>query len=125
MSAKPNVVNTTTTGQSTAPKQWTTKREVALHLRCSIRTVASLMRRGVIPYCKCGHFVRFDLAECDHALREFGFGSLFDRRWAHLSRAGVGSPIASGLAPWQTLLARPWRLANRICPPSFTSSSAG
>ena len=78
--AKPIVVNTNTTGGSTAQKQWKTKRELALHLRCSIRTVTSLMRRGIIPYCKCGHFVRFDVTECDRAVEQYRVCSLFDSR---------------------------------------------
>ncbi|KAF0178509.1 MAG: hypothetical protein FD161_1814 [Limisphaerales bacterium] len=47
-------------------------------MRCSVRTISKLMRRGVLPYCKLGHFVRFDLEECDRAMEQFRVGSMFD-----------------------------------------------
>ena len=71
-------MNTTTQPNTRTGKNWKTKREIALHLRCSVRNVTSLMRRGVIPYCKCGHFVRFDLDECDRAMKRYRVGSVFD-----------------------------------------------
>jgi len=72
-------VNTSTPLTPRTGKNWKTKREIALHLKCSVRNVTSLMQRGVIPYCKCGHFVRFDLDECDRAMQQFRVGSMFDQ----------------------------------------------
>lgn len=78
MHTKLLVVNTSPPIPRTG-KNWKTKREIALHIKCSVRNVTSLMRRGVIPYCKCGHFVRFDLDECDRAMQQFRVGSMFDQ----------------------------------------------
>jgi excisionase family DNA binding protein len=59
--------------QPSSPGQanWKTKREIAAHLKCSVRTVTTLMARRMLPYVKIGHFVRFDLAECDRAMARY------------------------------------------------------
>lgn len=51
--------------------QWRTKRQMATHCGCDIRTISNFMRRRILPYVKIGHFVRFDLAECDKALARY------------------------------------------------------
>jgi excisionase family DNA binding protein len=54
-----------------AGKDWQTKSEIAVHLKCDIRTVTNLMRRGILPYVKIGRFVRLDLHECDEAMEKY------------------------------------------------------
>jgi excisionase family DNA binding protein len=54
-----------------ARKDWQTKSEIAGHLKCDIRTVTNLMRRGILPYVKIGRIVRLDLRECDQAMEKY------------------------------------------------------
>jgi len=57
--------------------QWINKAEIAHHFRCSIRHVNKLMNRRILPFVKIGRFVRFDLAACDHAMKNYQTKSLF------------------------------------------------
>lgn len=59
-------------------KNWKTKREIATHFRCSVRTISNLMKRRVLPFVKHGRFVRFDTADCDRAMEKFRSGTIFD-----------------------------------------------
>ncbi len=69
-------MNSTT--ESTRPKDWKTKREIAAHFKCSVRTITSLMRRRILPYVKNGRFLRFDTADCDRAMEAFRSKTMFD-----------------------------------------------
>jgi excisionase family DNA binding protein len=62
-----------------AGKTWKTKREISLHLRCSVRTVTNLMKRRILPFVKIGKIVRFDTAACDTAMEKLQSRSIFDR----------------------------------------------
>jgi hypothetical protein len=57
--------------------QWVNKAEIALHFKCSIRHVNELMHRRILPFVKIGRFVRFDVAACDQAMKNFQTRSLF------------------------------------------------
>ncbi len=78
-------MNSTT--ESTRTKDWKTKREIAAHFKCSVRTITSLMRRRILPYVKNGRLLRFDTADCDRAMEAFRSKSMFD------------SPSISGALP--------------------------
>ena len=69
-------MNSTT--ESTRPKDWKTKREIAAHFKCSVRTITSLMRRRILPYVKNGRLLRFDTVDCDRAMEAFRSESMFD-----------------------------------------------
>jgi excisionase family DNA binding protein len=60
-------------------KNWKTKREIAAHFKCSVRTITSLMRRRILPFIKQGRFVRFDTDDCDRAMEKLRSSSIFDR----------------------------------------------
>ena len=47
-----------------------TRHELAAHQRISVRYVDELTRNGVLPFYKIGRSVRYDLAECETAVRE-------------------------------------------------------
>jgi hypothetical protein len=57
--------------------QWLNKLEIARHFKCSIRHVNKLMSRRILPFVKIGRFVRFDLAACDQAMKNYQTKSLF------------------------------------------------
>ena len=59
-------------------RNWKTKREIASHFKCNIRTVTKLMRRGILPFVKIGRFVRLDVDECDRAMDKYKSKSLFE-----------------------------------------------
>ncbi len=59
--------------------QWKTKREIAAHLKCSVRTITTMMRQRILPYVKQGRFVRFDTADCDRAMQRLRSSTLFER----------------------------------------------
>jgi excisionase family DNA binding protein len=59
-------------------KSWKTKREIAAHFKCSVRTITSLMRRRILPFVKQGRFVRFDTDDCDRAMEKLRSPSIFD-----------------------------------------------
>jgi hypothetical protein len=56
--------------------EWLTKREVAVHFKCSVRHINSLMKRRVLPYVKMGRFVRFDVAACDLSIKRIQIKSV-------------------------------------------------
>lgn len=60
-------------------KNWKTKREIATHFKCSIRTITSFMRQRILPFIKKGRFLRFDTDDCDRAMEKFRSASIFDR----------------------------------------------
>jgi len=57
--------------------EWVNKAEIARHFKCSVRHINELMRRRILPFVKIGRFVRFDLAACDQAMRNYQTKSLF------------------------------------------------
>lgn len=57
--------------------QWKTKKEIAHHYKCHVRTVTNFMRRRILPYTKIGRFVRFDPVACDRAMEKFTRASKF------------------------------------------------
>jgi excisionase family DNA binding protein len=69
---------TTTSVSNSAGKSWKTKREIASHLKCNIRTVTKLMKRRILPFVKIGRIVRLDLDECDRAMEKYKSKSLFE-----------------------------------------------
>lgn len=62
-------------------KRWSTKRQIADHIRLSERTVTTLMRQRELPYVKLGHLVRFDMAECDRVIEATKTRSILERRF--------------------------------------------
>ena len=57
---------------------WKTKREIAAHFKCSVRTITAMMRRQVLPYIKQGRFVRVATEDCDRAMQKLRSSSIFD-----------------------------------------------
>lgn len=49
-----------------------TKVEIAQHFQIGVRTVTDWMRRGILPFVKVGHVVRFNKLDCEMALQKFG-----------------------------------------------------
>ncbi len=47
-----------------------TRHEIAAHCGLSLRYIDELTRNGVLPHFKIGKSIRFDLLECEAALRE-------------------------------------------------------
>ena len=52
-------------------KQWRTRAQVAQHLQISARTIGHWMQRGILPFSKTGHLVRFELNHCDRVVERF------------------------------------------------------
>ena len=52
------------------PEKKISRRELAVHLGLSLRTIDELTRNGVLPVFKIGKAVRYELAEVEAALRE-------------------------------------------------------
>lgn len=57
--------------------EWANKAEIAQHFKCSARHINKLMRRRILPFVKIGRFVRFDIAACDQAMKNYQVKSLF------------------------------------------------
>jgi hypothetical protein len=57
---------------------WVTREKVAQHFDFSLRTVANLQKRRVLPYVKVGRLVRFNINKCEQALIQFESKSIFD-----------------------------------------------
>ena len=55
----------------TATKDYLTAQELAGWLRVSLRTIANLRQRNILPCIKLGRLVRFRRDEVEEALREF------------------------------------------------------
>ena len=53
------------------PETFITKKEVALRLRCTVRTVDNLIRSKAIPSTKIGRLRRFDWSRICTALEKF------------------------------------------------------
>jgi excisionase family DNA binding protein len=51
--------------------KWHNKTEVAAHFGIGKRTVTDWMRRRLIPFVKVGHVVRFNLLDCESAIRNY------------------------------------------------------
>jgi excisionase family DNA binding protein len=67
-----------TTASNGSGKRWKTKREIAGHFKCHIRTVTKLMQRRVLPFVKIGRFVRLAVDACDRAMEKYTFKARFD-----------------------------------------------
>jgi excisionase family DNA binding protein len=59
--------------------KWRTREQIAEHFSVSVRTVANLQRRRVLPFCKVGRLVRFNLDDCEKALLKFQVRSVTER----------------------------------------------
>jgi excisionase family DNA binding protein len=62
--------NQLTADASSLPAGKKTRHEIAAHCGLSLRYIDELTRNGVLPHFKIGKSIRFDLAECEAALRE-------------------------------------------------------
>ena len=60
-----HVFTMNSTTESSGPKDWKSKREIAAHFKCSVRTITSLTRRRILPYVKNGRLLRFDAVDCE------------------------------------------------------------
>ena len=60
----------TTDTLASAPSPKVTRKELANHLRLSLRTIDALLSEGVLPFFKLGRCIRFDLAEVEAELRK-------------------------------------------------------
>jgi excisionase family DNA binding protein len=56
---------------SKAKKPWIDKKAIASHFGCSVRHIGNLTRSRKLPYIKLGRLVRFDVDDCDKAIRAF------------------------------------------------------
>lgn len=56
---------------TTVEAKWASKKEVAAYFGIGLRTVTDWMRRRLIPYTKVGHVVRFNLSDCEDAIRKY------------------------------------------------------
>lgn len=59
---------------TTQPK-WHNKKQVAAHFGIGLRTVTDWMRRRLIPFTKVGNVVRFNLSDCEGAIRKYQVNS--------------------------------------------------
>jgi excisionase family DNA binding protein len=50
---------------------WVAKEVIAQHLGIGMRTVNTWMKRRILPYAKIGRVVRFNIADCDAAMKKF------------------------------------------------------
>ncbi len=66
--------------EESPPKtRWRTKKAIAEHFSISIRTVTNLMRKRVLPYSALGRSVRFDVIDCDKAVKALELKSVLLR----------------------------------------------
>jgi hypothetical protein len=56
---------------SKSESNWTGKAGIAAHFRCSIRHIGNQMRSRRIPYVKLGRIVRFNIPDCERAIKVF------------------------------------------------------
>lgn len=61
-------------------KKWLTKSEVAAHFNCDIRTIGNLMRRKVLPFVRIRRLLRFDLVDCEEAMRQYRVATIWERK---------------------------------------------
>ncbi len=50
-------------------QKFTNRKGIAERYQISLGSVKALMRRRILPYVKIGRIVRFELEECDAAMR--------------------------------------------------------
>lgn len=67
----PTNVNPSPISSTNSGKNWKTKKEIAGHFACNIRTVTKLMKGRILPFVKIGRFVRLDVGECDQAMEKY------------------------------------------------------
>ncbi len=48
---------------------WRDKTGIAHYLGCSVRHITALQKRRAIPFVRFGRFVRFNIHDCDRALK--------------------------------------------------------
>lgn len=65
---KPDAIPTP--AASSLPAGKITRKQLAIHCGLSLRYIDELVRNKVLPHFKIGKSIRFDLAECEAALRE-------------------------------------------------------
>lgn len=66
---QPGSVPWVATRTATVPEGWVRKKELAQHLKVSLRTVDNLMGKGIVPYIRLGsRKVLFKLNEVDESL---------------------------------------------------------
>ena len=56
---------------SKSESNWTDKAGIAAHFRCSVRHIGNQMRSRRIPYVKLGRIVRFNIPDCERAIKAF------------------------------------------------------
>ena len=59
--------------------KWVTKRQLAAHFGCDVRTIGNWMRRRILPFVKIRGVLRFDLLNCEQALAQFRSKTLLER----------------------------------------------
>ncbi len=79
--------------------KWVTKRAMAAHWGCTVRTVGNLMRRKVIPYVKVRGLLRFNLHECEAALRRYRASTLLEHAHAPPEPVFPQPPQAPVISP--------------------------
>jgi hypothetical protein len=50
---------------------WTNKYGIAAHFGCSVRHIGNLTKTRRLPYVKLGRIVRFNVTDCERAIRAF------------------------------------------------------
>jgi hypothetical protein len=61
-------------------RNWKSKRQIAVHLQVSLRTVSNLMRRRLLPFVQIGSVIRFDLVQVDATVAALGRGRSGERQ---------------------------------------------
>lgn len=59
---------------------WLTKTEIADHFRCDVRTIGNLMKSKILPFTKIRGLLRFELADCEQAMRQYRTATLSERK---------------------------------------------
>jgi excisionase family DNA binding protein len=55
---------------------WTNKQGIAARYGCSLRHIGNLTKTRKLPYVKLGRIVRFNVADCDRAIKAFEIKSV-------------------------------------------------
>jgi hypothetical protein len=58
-------------GQDQTTARWVDKSGIAAHHKIGVRTVTTWMKQGILPYVKIRNIVRFNVADCEQALRKY------------------------------------------------------
>lgn len=61
--------NGSETGRAKDDSPWRDKKGIAEHLVCSVRHITDLQKGKKIPFVKSGRFLRFNIHDCDKALK--------------------------------------------------------